>query len=161
MWCCGFHFHAVLPFDLGSGETKRKKLIAALVDLWFADNKTKPIYNCSLCQKNPETAKARRCQEPGFTQLEKRPRTIDDFSLKYEFCPGKATWYEEIAQLFQQCRVALETGILPKAGALEDQDELFTDVFYTFVERWRSRQYTLMRKDTADMAEVFVKSFSG
>lgn len=105
--------------------------------------------------------KSRRCQEPGFEALSHRPRWVDAEGPKYNFCPGKATWYEEIAILFEQCRVALETGILPKAGALEDQDELFNEVFYTFVERWRTRQYRLLWKDISEMAEAILKAFSG
>lgn len=76
------------------------------------------------------------------------------------FCPGKATWYEDIAIVFEQCRVALESGILPKEGALEDQDELFCSVFYTFVERWRHRQYRLLWKDIGEFAEEIFKAIS-
>lgn len=131
------------------------------MDLWFAESKVKSHFNCDNCLKNPRTAKTRRCQEPGFEELEKKPMGVDRDSVKYTFCPGKATWYEEIAILFQQCRIALETGILPKKGSLEDQDELFTEVLYTFVERWRSRQYRLVWKDVTEMGEAVFKAFSG
>ena len=134
--------------------------MAALVDLWFTDNKNKRIYNCSTCRKNPNVALQRKCDEPGFENL-KKPRAVDSLGVELTFCPGKATWYAEISDAFEQCRVALESGILPKEGALEDQDELFCEVFYTFVERWRTRQYKLLWNDVGEFVEAIFKSFSG
>lgn len=94
-----------------------------------------------------------RCAEPGFVNMPenilKRLESsgqngywnVDDYSRKYLFCPAKATWFPDIAELFEQCRIAVETGFLPGPGSLEDQHEMFVVVFPTFVERWKSRAY--------------------
>lgn len=75
---------------------------------------------------------------------------MDDYSTEIFFCPGKATWYPEIAELFERCRVALETGHLPKLGVLDDQDSTFVEVFPFFIERWRHRQYYRVWQDVAE-----------
>lgn len=105
--------------------------------------------------------RVRKCQEPGFSNL-KKPWRIDDYSLSYTFCPGKATWFEEILSLFRQCRVAMETGIMPKEGSFEDQDTLFCDVFPAFVERWKDRFYAMVWRDVRKFTQQVLQSiFSG
>lgn len=81
-----------------------------------------------------------RCAEQSFDVLQ-RPVSVDEVGVKLSFCPGKATWYPEMGRLFRDCRVALETGILPREGTLEDQDASFSEVFPIFIERWRERTY--------------------
>lgn len=66
---------------------------------------------------------------------------VDQFSLKYMFCPGKATWYPEIAEVFSECMIALETGFLVQPGGIADQSDLFAEVFPVFAERWMYRKY--------------------
>jgi hypothetical protein len=109
--------------------------------------------------KKPKTAKDRRCAEPDFDVI--KPRRIDDASLNYTFCPGKATWYGEIAEVFEQCRVALETGILPSKGTLEDQDEIFVEVFPYFVQRWRDRQYQRVWVDIRTYIAALIEGLLG
>ena len=75
---------------------------------------------------------------------------MDDYSIEISFCPGKATWYPEIAELFEKCRLAYEVGILPRKGVLEDQDELFSEVFPFFVDRWVHRKYYKVWHDVAE-----------
>lgn len=118
------------------------------------------MYTCSLCLPNPANAKQRKCQEPGFDNL-KKPRKMDDFSLEYSFCPGKATWYSEIIGMFEKCRVTFETGLLPREGSFEEQDEMFTDVFYAFVERWSSRRYNRIWMDVREYTKVVLESVFG
>lgn len=131
-----------------------------MVDLWFADSKNKNAYNCTLCVKNPATAKERKCQSPGFQNL-KNPRRVDESGLEFYFCPGKATWYEEISDLFKQCRVAMETGILPEKGSFEQQSEMFVDVFPDFVQRWKERNYNRIWQDTREFTKVVLESIFG
>lgn len=114
-------------------------MIEALVDLQFADEKVTKAYNCSTC---PAPVKAqRRCEEPGFDNF-KSPRKLagDDKSAPQSFCHAKASWYPDVIKVFMDCRVALESGILPRGGGLEDQDDIFYSCFWTFVERWRFRE---------------------
>lgn len=132
----------------------------ALVDLWFAEDKHKRTYSCALCVKNPATAIERKCRNSGFTNFSKL-RKIDDYSLQYTFCPGKATWYEEITELFQQCRVAMETGIMPNRGSFEDQSAIFVEVFPAFVERWKDRNYYRVWADVKDFTKVVLEAVFG
>jgi hypothetical protein len=129
----------------------------ALVDLYYADEKVRKLHTCSVCRLNPSNAKQRRCEEPGFQNL-KKPRKLDDGSFEYSFCPGKATWYDEIQDLFEQCRVAFETGILPSEGSLQDQDEMFLDAFYIFVEHWTARRYTRIWKDVREFTKGILEA---
>jgi hypothetical protein len=131
-----------------------------LVDLWFADEKDKRVFNCALCSKNPLTAKERKCESEGFENLRK-PRRVDNQSLEYYFCAGKATWYEEISELFLQCRTTMETGILPRKGSLEEQDETFYEVFPFFVQRWKDRQYARIWQDVRDFTKVVLEGIFG
>lgn len=85
---------------------------------------------------------------------------MDKAANEYNFCPGKATWYLEFAELFEDCRVACETGILPKKGALDEQDALFVEVFATFVDRWKYRFYQQAWMDGASMAEAVLKAIA-
>jgi hypothetical protein len=84
--------------------------------------------------------KERRCAQPGWNNLT-RPKSVDKIGIELPFCAGKATWSEHAAILFSQCRVSFETGILPKPGSIDDQDEIFAAVFPYFVERWTDRRY--------------------
>lgn len=107
-------------------------------------------YTCSKCVLKPSTAVERRCGVDSYDVI--KPRQIDLQSAKYTFCPGKATWFEPIVDVYQECRVALETGILPDKGSIKDQDALFVDVFPFFVQRWTDRRYARIWKDTYDLA---------
>jgi hypothetical protein len=87
--------------------------------------------------------------------------TVDSAGLTYHFCPGKASWFPEIQELFEQCRVAYYTGITPRAGGLEDQRDLFAEVFPAFVERWRERVYNRIWADTTEYVEAVLKAIFG
>lgn len=130
------------------------------MDLWFADDAAKKIYDCSLCLRNPAVAKERRCQEPGYQNL-KKPRSVDKKGLDFHFCPGKATWAEDTIELFEQCRIALETGIMPKEGSLEDQDSPFVEAFPLFVQRWRDRTYKRIWADVESFTEKVLEAVLG
>lgn len=66
-----------------------------------------------------------------------------------------------ILEAAEQCRVALETGILPRRGALEDQDDLFCEVFPVFVERWRARSYDAVWRDVRDYVKIVLEAVLG
>lgn len=109
-----------------------------MIDLRFADHDAVKTFDCSKCPKS--LRESRKCEKDGLNNLS-RPISVDTYGLKLSFCPAKATWYHEFTVLYSQLLVALETGILPKEGSLEDQDEMFVSLFPFFVERYRMRQY--------------------
>ena len=117
------------------------------MDIYFADPKALKQYNCSQC---PDSVKRqRKCQEEGFDNL-RTLKHIDEYGIRVNFCPGKATWFPRIEILFSECFVARKTSLLPKSGSLEDQDYLFTEVFPYFVERWEYRSKVKMWSDIHD-----------
>lgn len=133
-----------------------------MIDLYFGPPDRKKIFDCSQCRKNPVTAKQRNCEAPGFDNL-RRPMKVNPqkADLALPFCPAKATWYPEIAELFNECRVTLETGILPKEGAFLNQSDLFHEVFPYFVERWKEKTYQRMWDDIQDFTLTVVKGIFG
>lgn len=82
-------------------------------------------------------------------------------SLAYRFCPAKATWYDEIAELFEVCRLAMETGIMPKGLNLDDQDEIFAAALPAFVERWRERHYNRVWQDVHEFTGKVLEAVFG
>jgi hypothetical protein len=128
-----------------------------LIDLCFVDEKIRKQYTCQSCPKQQQ--EIRRCHEPGF-QNYKKSKAIDDIGLKLNFCPGKATWYPEIAEVYMQCYVAYKTGILPQAGALDEQHALFCDVFPTFIERYDARRYHRVWRDVNEYAPKIIEALA-
>lgn len=104
--------------------------------------------------------RARRCAENGFDNLKRAPR-IDQLSLDYTFCPGKATWSDEIQELFVACRASLESGILPGEGPLQNQSAVFVEVWPHFVIRWRERFYGKVWQDVRSFAEGMLTGLFG
>jgi hypothetical protein len=124
-----------------------------LIDLNFADYKNIKQFNCDQCSDSVK--QQRKCGHEGFENLTILKQT-DEYGLRVPFCPGKATWFESMHKLFDECRVAMTTGLLPKAGAIEDQSALFNDVFPFFVERWQLRQKLRLWSDINDFtAKIF------
>ena len=133
-----------------------------MIDLCFADEKVRKQYTCSTCP--PQQRQARNCESEGFNNY-KVPKAPYDGAIKLTFCPAKATWYPDIAEVYTQCFVAYKTGILPKAGSFDYQDELFYEVFGTFVERYEFHRYQKIWQDvyefTPKVLEAIAKMFSG
>lgn len=128
----------------------------ALVDLRFTDESSRKKFTCAHC---PATVMAgRRCQEPGFENL-KSPMKVDETGGQgYSFCPGKATWSAHAAELFMQCRLAMETGILPGGPNLDEQDAYFVATLPAFVDRWRERTYRRIWNDVSDFTGAVLKA---
>lgn len=132
--------------------------------------KRKREYTCATCPEKKQ--QQLKCREPGFdhfTTERERQRfgKPDQNSAVQSFCPAKATWPEfaDIAEVFEHCRVAVQTGLLPQLGAIEDQDEMFTEVFPVFVHRWKIREYAMVWEDVAkftpEVLKAIAKMFSG
>lgn len=86
---------------------------------------------------------------------------VDESSPRYRFCPGKATWYPWLDDVYGACLVAYQTGILPKGGGFEDQDELFVEAFPAFIQRWRDRTYDRIWKDVRDFTGSVLQAVFG
>ena len=99
----------------------------------------------------------RKCQEPGLENL-KAPMSVTKGGEKYTFCPGKATWHEGILELYDQCVVATETGILPIEGGLLDQEATFYGVFPFFIDQVREKRYARTWSDVADFTNEILKT---
>lgn len=103
----------------------------------------------------------RRCEKDGYEHYKKPKWRVSEGGTYFRFCPGKATWDEEIATLYHQCHTALHSGILPREGGLEAQDHLFTDTFPTFIELWKDRQYAHVWSDVAKFTNGVLTAIFG
>lgn len=128
-----------------------------MIDLRFAKPEDTKKFSCKGCPK--ETKKLRKCETDDFN-LKAKIR-VDRPGAYYGFCPGKATWYPEMVALVEECRVALETGILPKEGSFEEQSEMFCEAFPHFVDRWKERTYLRIWSDVHNFTESTLKSLFG
>jgi hypothetical protein len=128
--------------------------------MYFAESKQLKQFNCDQC--SDIVKRQRNCQEDGFENLKILKQT-DEHGIKVNFCPGKATWFESMLRLFNDCKVAIHTGLLPKSGGLENQSALFTDTFSFFVERWvyrsKIRLWTDIHEFTGKVFESIGKMF--
>lgn len=87
--------------------------------------------------------------------------SVDDAGAMFNFCPGKATWSPAAARLFEQCRIALETGILPKGTTFEEQDVYFAEALPVFIERWRARIRRQIWDDVSEFLAIILTGLFG
>jgi hypothetical protein len=128
-----------------------------LIDLHFCSKADSKKYRCDQC---PETIKKqRKCQEDGFHNLQ-RGRRVDDNGILIKYCPGKATWYPAILKLFEECRFAYQTGILPRDGTYREQSMLFCEVYPHFVAHWESRRYLRTWSDVFEFTPKVLEALS-
>jgi len=138
----------------------------ALIDLRFADDQSSKAHDCSRCHE--ATKQQRKCFKHGFDNL-KKPRKMNKESLALTFCHGKATWFEEPAKIFKECYIAMQTGILPKSGSLEDQSDIFCHVFFDFVDYYKQKEkkntwdfvIEIVQNSLEALAKMFSKIFGG
>lgn len=97
--------------------------------------------------------------EPGYNNI--AGMSVTKNGTRYTFCPGKATWDVEIAQIFQDCVVAQHTGILPGRGPLEEQSAIFCEVFPYFLELWGRLRYREVWSDVREYVEAVLKQVLG
>jgi hypothetical protein len=138
-----------------------------LVDLYFASEADRAKLDCEQCRKKrPQERVRRRCDEDGFENgtaqvkgAKDKTWQVDKAGAKFGFCPGKAKWYPEMAQLFNECKAAHLTGYLPEPGRFWDQHELFCEVYHIFVERYHDRHYARVWRDIHTFAPEVIKAF--
>ena len=136
----------------------------ALIDLHFAEDTVSKSYDCEVCKRNPSIAKKRKCEEPYYEDYQKplpKALSVGKQGQKYFFCPGKARQHPEIEDIFSVCRMSMETGILPSEGFLEDQNELFVEVFPIFVHYWKDRSYLKVWDDVHEFVDRVLKAIFG
>lgn len=128
-----------------------------MVDLYCTDAKNKKIHDCSIC---PESQKrVRKCQQIKLNVFPKEKYSVDNISdYKYRFCPGRATWYEKTVETFRQCLFAYQTGILPREGSLQNQDEFFGAAYPIFVEYYTRKKYRTVWRDVSDFTNEIFKT---
>jgi hypothetical protein len=86
-------------------------------------------FDCSVCPKRVQ--ELRRCWEPGeFTYRDNGsvfPIYIHEGGQGYGFCPSKVYRDEEAVSYYRLLIVIAETGTMPNAGGLYDQDKELVD----------------------------------
>jgi hypothetical protein len=84
--------------------------------------------------------KLRRCKEERWDFTEKDgnffPIHITDSGAPFGFCPGKATWDQEVMEMFKVYQISAETGNLWVEGGIADQPDWFIDVLGWFISRY-------------------------
>ena len=93
-------------------------------------------FTCSKC--DDAVKKLRRCQEDRFDFTEKDnasiwPMHVEPGGLQFNFCPGKATWDSEAAELYKVLEISYHTNHLPFSGPLLDQPAWFIDCLHSFM----------------------------
>jgi len=68
---------------------------------------------------------------------------------------------QEAVNLFKQCRIAMETGILPDEGDFLSQDHCFVEVFFDFISHWKYRQYQTWWDDVKIFTKTVLESIFG
>jgi len=112
--------------------------------LQFAESEELKRFTCDGCSKLNQ--KRRKCENDGFENVPKG-QEIKINNAKFRFCPAKASWYEDMVDLYHECELAALTGIMPNRGEFKDQDEIFSDVLPHFVKRWDEKRYHRKLKD--------------
>lgn len=98
-------------------------------------------FDCETCPER--TKKLRRCREDreDFKHEDNRKgNVIFPIRLKpggepYGFCPAKATWTSDPADLLNLLTICAETGQMPYEGGLFEQPDWFVDLMGWFVPK--------------------------
>ena len=82
--------------------------------------------------------KLRRCEEDRFDfTMKDNPAVWPIHIIKggpgFGFCPGKATWDVDAAELYKMLELTYHLKMLPYQGNLMDQPSWFVDVLHWFV----------------------------
>jgi len=112
-------------------------------------------FTCSKC--NDAVKKLRRCGEDRFDFTEKDnasifPMHVEKGGPQFGFCPGKATWDIEVAEIYKLLEITYHTKHLPFVGPLLEQPAWFIDCLHSFITmyddyRFASRQKAMWGSD--------------
>lgn len=125
----------------------------ALVELSFADHaKLKTQGRSFTCEKCSDKIKQlRRCQEDreDFTEKDGSlwPIQIENGGELFGFCPGKASWDNEIIARYKILTIAAESGSINLCrGGINDQPDWWIDALSWFLPRYSSNQFSSRAK---------------
>jgi hypothetical protein len=124
-----------------------------LIALTFADKaelrKSGRNFTCSKCDDSVK--KLRRCQEDRFDFTEKDnasiwPMQVEKGGPQFGFCPGKATWDSQVAELYKILEISYHTKHLPFSGPLLDQPAWFVDCLHMFMTMYDDLRFASRQK---------------
>lgn len=124
-----------------------------MIALTFADKselkKSGRNFTCSKC--DPSVKKLRRCQEDRWDFTDKDngaiwPMYVEKGGPTFNFCPGKATWDHEVAELYKILEITYHTKQLPFSGALLEQPSWFIDCLHSFLVMYDDLKYYSRQK---------------
>jgi hypothetical protein len=113
----------------------------ALLELSFANpaqlKKEGRVFDCANCPNSIQ--KIRRCKEDKeFTAADGAiwPMYINKGGTMYNYCPGKATWDAQAAELFHRLVLMCEMKVFPRAGGIDDQDSDIIETLAWFLPKY-------------------------
>lgn len=118
-----------------------------MIELLFADTaRLKSSGRCFTCSECPDAIKTlRRCEEDrwDFTEEDASfwPIQITPEGGFFSFCPGKATWDMEVANIFRMLVITAETGQLLEKGAILDQQRWYIELLSWFLPRYNDLRF--------------------
>lgn len=86
---------------------------------------------------------------------------VDRLGFPVPFCPGKARWSEEMAEVFNQCLILVETGASPNRGGMSEQSAILNEVLPVFLVRWRERLYQRLWSDVSAYTKSVLQAVLG
>lgn len=98
-------------------------------------------FDCEGCPER--TQKQRRCRESreDFTSEDNRngqyvfPIRLHEGGEAYGFCPAKATWDPDVADILNILTICAEMGQMPYEGGVFEQPEWFVDMLGWFIPK--------------------------
>lgn len=89
--------------------------------------------------------KARRCEEDRWdfdsTDGSFFPIGITKRGPFFSFCPGKATWDPELADIYRMLEIVYFTGLMPDGSDLLSQPDWFVDMLHTFLPLYDDHKF--------------------
>lgn len=125
------------------------------------------VFNCSSCPIS--TQEIRRCREErsDFTAQDSVifPMYVTKGGDMYGYCPGKATWDDTAAFVYQALVITAETGIMLEDGPISKQPGWWVDLLAWFLpyysdSKFYSRASRIMGEYNSTNADQKIKKGS-
>lgn len=135
--------------------------MTALIEVSFADDAKR--FDCAACPI--EVQELRRCHEDRFDfgpeDAAFFPIRVSDGGTLFGFCPGKATWYPDVAALYRMLSLVAETGTMPYEGGLMDQPDWIIELLGYFVPRYKAVQFSARARSILGNGKATPGAMSG